>query len=278
MKTKSVMLEILIDRHLARRLAQRTGDMKPEGLFLLVQSLLTTALVNPVPVVKHIRKFEFLERQISTQRGLIRPKVLSIDCFTEQQRQALCRTILAVTVEVAAALEASVLPDSTTILAALLERWVVDMEALGEKRPKSKPQPNEALTRPAKRFRRDNLPPLFPKKKAAPKKSRRQRVHAHPEFPDVQKKPITWRPGTRGRPPKGAICHESGAWTPPIGWRVIRGLWHPAIEPREPVSRSTEALWDEVEDTAQEDGAAGEGGPEAPVPRPAHDPNPPPPA
>ncbi len=275
---KATTLQFLIDRHLARRLAQRTGHMKPEGLFLLVQSLLTAALVNPVPVVKHIRKYEYLERQVSTQRGLIRPKVISINCFTDQQRQALCRTILAVTVEVAAALDACVLSDSTTILAALLERWVVDMETTGGKRPPSKPQLNESLTRPAKRFRRDNLPALFPKKKAAPKKSRRQRVHAHREFPDVQKLPITWRPGTRGRPPLGAICHESGAWTPQKGWRVIKGRWHPPIRPGEPFSPSTDALSEDEQNAAQEDGTAGEGDPDNSVARPAHESDAPPPA
>ncbi len=274
---KATTLQFLIDRHLARRLAQRAGDMKPEGLLLLMQSLMTNALVNPVPVVKHIRKFAYLDRQISTQRGLIRPKVFSIDCFNDQQRQALCRTMLALTVEVAAALDASVLPDSTTVLAALLERWVVDMEALDGKRPQGKPQPNESLTRPAKRFRRDNLPPLLPKKKATPKSSRRKRVHAHPEFPEVQKTPIAWRPGTRGRPPKGAICHESGAWTPPEGFRVIRGLWHAPMEPSEPLSRSTEACPNAEENTAQ-DATAGEGDPEDLVPRPAHELDPPPPA
>lgn len=274
---KATTLQFLIDRHLARRLAQRAGDMKPEGLLLLMQSLMTNALVNPVPVVKHIRKFAYLDRQISTQRGLIRPKVFSIDCFNDQQRQALCRTMLALTVEVAAALDASVLPDSTTVLAALLERWVVDMEALDGKRPQGKPQPNESLTRPAKRFRRDNLPPLLPKKKATPKSSRRKRVHAHPEFPEVQKTPIAWRPGTRGRPLKGAICHESGAWTPPEGFRVIRGLWHAPMEPSEPLSRSTEACPNAEENTAQ-DATAGEGDPEDLVPRPAHELDPPPPA
>jgi len=274
---KTTTLQFLIDRHLARRLAQRSGDMKSEELFLLVQSLLTAALVNPVPVVKHIRKYEYLDRQISTQHGLIRPKVISINCFTDQQRQALCRTILAVTVEVAAALDTFVLPDSTTILAALLERWVVDMEALGDKRPLSKTYSNESLTRPAKRFRRDNLPPLLPKKKATPKSSRRKRVHAHPEFPEVQKTPIAWRPGTRGRPPKGAICHESGAWTPPEGFRVIRGLWHAPMEPSEPLSRSTEACPNAEENTAHDD-TAGEGDPENLVPRPAHELDPPPPA
>lgn len=268
---KATTLQFLIDRHLARRLAQRTGDMKPEGLFLLVQSLLTAALVNPVPVVKHIRKFEYLERQISTQRGLIRPKVISINCFTNQQRQALCRTILAVTVEVAAALDTFVLPDSTTILAALLERWVVDMEALGGKRPPSKPQLNESLTRPAKRFRRDNLPALFPKKKAVPRKVRSKRVHAHREFPDVKKKPITWRPGTRGRPPLGATCGENGLWLPPKGWRVIRGAWHPPIRPGEPLSQSTEASGDGAENSSEGITLADGGEPDDLVSRPVNE-------
>jgi len=269
MKAKPITLEFLIDRHLARRLAQRTGEMKPEGLFLFVQALLTAALVNPVPVVKHIRKYEYLERQISTMHGLIRPKVISINCFTDQQRQALCRTMLAVTVEVATALDGSVLPDPTTILAALLERWVVDLETPDRKQQKAAPQPMESIARPAKRFRRDNLPPLFPKKKAPPKKSRRQRVHAHPEFPEVKKLPIAWRPGTRGRPPLGAVCHESGAWTPPDGFRVIRGLWHAPMAPREPLSPSTEALSENAENAAQEEeDTSGDGEPDTSASRP----------
>lgn len=278
MKAKLVTLEFLIDRHLARRLAERLGDTKPEGLFLLVQSLLAAAIVNPLPVVKHLRKFEYLDRQLSTQRGLIRPRVISITCGDNGQRQALCRTMLAVTAAVAAALDGSVLPDPTTVLAALLELWVVEKETPKGKQAKAAPQPMEAIARPAKRFRRDNLPPLFPKKKAAKGKSRRGQVHAHPEFPDVKKLPIRWRPGTPGRPPKGACCDERGLWTPPAGFRVIRGLWHEPIEPREALSQSTEALSEGEENPAHKEGTAGEGDPDIPVPRPAHEPGPPSPA
>lgn len=278
MKAKLVTLEFLIDRHLARRLAERIGDTKPEGLFLLVQSLLTAAIVNPLPVVKHLRKFEYLDRQLSTQRGLIRPRVISITCGDNGQRQALCRTMLAVTAAVAAALDGSVLPDPTTVLAALLELWVVEMETPKGKQAKAAPQPMEAIARPAKRFRRDNLPPLFPKKKAAKGKSRRGQVHAHPEFPDVAKIPIRWRPGTPGRPPKGACCDERGLWTPPAGFRVVRGLWHAPIAPREPFSRTTEAFSPDEENPAQEECAAGGGDSDESVPRPSHETNQPPPA
>jgi hypothetical protein len=229
-KKKPVVLQFLFDRHLARRFAQRVEAMAADRVPLLMQSLLSAALIDPAFLVKHLKKYDFLNRQISTQRGLIKPQVISIHCKDEAERRALCRTLLAVTVEATAALGGPVLPDPTTVLAALVECWVADAAALRPKGRAAHRKSKSAFVRPATRFRRDDLPPLAPPKKSKDKSSRPGSVLPHPEYPDVAKQPITWRPGSRGRPPKEAWCNGYGVWVPPAGWRVIRGAWHPPLQ------------------------------------------------
>lgn len=259
MKAKHTTLQFLFDRHLARRFAQRAGDLDAGDFFRLAKSLLAGALLNPGFLVKHMRKYDFLGRQISTQKGLVKPQVISIECGDEVERRALSRAILAVTVEIASAMDSSVLPDATTVFSALIECWITDAMATKHQRPKELPRRELAFARPAKRYRRDNLPPLSPQKKVTANKSRLRQVLPHPDFPDVTKQPIAWRPGSKGRPPKGSQCDEHGNWSPPTGWKVIRGRWHPSIAPRETFPRSAETPTDEAESPAEEENAAAHG-------------------
>ncbi len=276
-KNSPTVLHFLFDRHLARRFAQHVETMEPGSVSLLMQSLLSAALIDPSFLVKHIRKYDFLERQISTQRGLIKPEVISIHCRDDSERRALCRTILAVTVEVSAKLDATVLPDPTTVIAALVECWVAEKVAKRKKAEPNRKKPKLGHSRPAKRFRRDDLPPLVPPRKPKAKIPKSGDVQPHPDYPDVAKKPIAWRPGTRGRPPKEAWTNGRGAWLPPPGWRVIRGRWH------QPISDSADAaeavgvvIREEAETSAGEDPAGGDEHQEPP-PRLWEDPAQPPP-
>lgn len=259
MKAKHTSLQFLFDSHLARRFAQRAGDLEAGDFFRLAKSLLAGALLNPGFLVKHMRKYDYLTRQISTQRGLVKPQVISIECGEEAERRALGRAILAVTDQVATTMDASVLPDATSVFSALIECWITDAMATKNGRPKEATRRELAFARPAKRYRRDNLPPLSPQKKITTNKSRLRQVLPHPDFPEVAKRPVAWKPGVRGRPPLGSQCDEQGVWHPPKGWKVIAGRWHPAITPRTVSSQSTQALSVDAESHAEEENAAAGG-------------------
>lgn len=70
----------------------------------------------------------------------------------------------------------------------------------------------------------------------AKKENRPRTIPPHPRYPDVEKLPYKWQPGTkdkpgsRGRPPTGWKKNKQGDYVAPKGWRNIAGNWHKPME------------------------------------------------
>lgn len=64
----------------------------------------------------------------------------------------------------------------------------------------------------------------------AKKENRPRSIPPHPRYPDVEKLPYKWQPGSRGRPPSGWGKDAKGDPVPGKGWRKIAGKWHKPMD------------------------------------------------
>lgn len=231
MRKRMATLRFLIDRRTAGRFAELTDRMKPAQIGLHFQNVLAASISNPTAVLTRLVGDGLLDRQVSVFRPNQKPVLLELRCEDVEQRDAIRRLLTALTAELASQLAGPVIPDPSTVVRALVANCV-ETSVLHRSEPSARRQqgagtgnrrthPESVPAKPRKRRRKEG------------KTVRRKPIDwskPHPDFPDVLAHAIAWRPGRRGRPPLNALRNGHGIWSPPPGWRIIRGRWHPPID------------------------------------------------
>ncbi|MCZ7608082.1 MAG: hypothetical protein M5U25_18880 [Planctomycetota bacterium] len=238
MSRKIAALRVLCERRVAKRFQETTKGMKAEQISLHLQSVLAAALVNPGIVVAEITKGRAMALQVGGVRGSTRPVLLALPCNGQEERETFRRLVMALTHEVSALVTGPVLPDASTVVRALIAEWLKittlewrgDQSDTAERIRGSVPTKKRNGRSPRRRSKpRTKRSARTRRKKHIEKKTKSDLASPHPDFPDVSAKPIDWRPGRRGRPPRGAVRRRDGSWTIPKGFRVIQGKVHPPL-------------------------------------------------
>lgn len=243
MKRKITAMRVLCERSTAAQFEAITKGMTVAQISLHLQSVLAAALTNPRFVVASIAKGGAMALQVGKARGAPKPVLLTLPCIGREERETFRRLVLALTWQVVALIDGPVMPDSSTVVRALISEWL-RITTLGQRNdlagtPKRKRGSPQTKKRRARSSKRRGMPgpsraALPRRKKSVEKTAKAQLRLPHPDFPDVSARPIDWRPGRRGRPPLGAVRRKDGSWTIPDGYRVIRGKVHPPLPAPEP--------------------------------------------
>lgn len=238
MSRKIAALRVLCERRVAKRFQETTKSMKAEQVSLHLQSVLAAALVNPSFLVADILRGRAMALQVGMVRGSTRPVLLALPCNGQEERETFRRLVMALTHEVSALVTGPVLPDASTVVRALIAEWLKittlnwrgDQPDNAERIRGSVPTKKRNGRSPKRRSKpRTKHSARTRRKKHIKKKAKSDLASPHPDFPDVSAKPIDWRPGRRGRPPRGAVRRKDGSWTIPNGFRVIGGKVHPPL-------------------------------------------------
>lgn len=238
MRRRVATLRVLLDRKIADRLRQVIEGVKPAQIGQQVLNILAAMLTKPSSAISRLVKDGLLDRQVSVFRPNQKPVLFQLPCRDSEQRDAVRRLLMALACELAAQLSGPVIPDASTILKAVVMEWL-DANSL-DRRPDALRASRSAQAEPIQLpSRRTSL--ISAQFRRRRKKRRTKAVtprldpnDPHPNFPDVCRVPIAWRPNRRGRPPKDALRNGRGEWLPPPGWRVIRNRWHAPLTSCEP--------------------------------------------
>lgn len=248
MNRRAVAYRVLVERKLARQFQRAIKGTKSAQVGLHLRSILAAALTNPTIVVEEIAEGRAMALQHSTNRITHRPMLLSLPCADRAERETFRRLIQALTWQVAALIDGPVMPDSSSVVRAILAAWL-KITVLNpaqhrnngiELRPVSESTKGRRTrsSRKGKKARSEGVTVSSRRKKPYGWTRSADRVVPHPEFPAVSSVPVDWKPGGKGRPPVGSYRGKSGKWHLPKGFKVIDGKVHPPLEIfREAVSK-----------------------------------------
>lgn len=247
MSRQITAFRLLVERPIAKRFGQATVGMKAGRIALHLKSVLAAAIINPSFLLPSISSGRALSLQLGKLGGNQRPVLLAVYCNDSQDRDSLRRLLLALTSEVAGLMGGPVLPDASSVLRAVLAEWlsisVLNRPDEPEKQARSKPK-SRSVSRQKPWSVKSSRPSLTSSKPPirfrTPYGWTRGEGNAlpHPDYPDVSAVPVNWRPGQKGRPPRGATQGEDGSWMLPEGFRLIEGRVHmPLALFREAVSQ-----------------------------------------
>ncbi|MBE7491085.1 MAG: hypothetical protein HS108_04930 [Planctomycetes bacterium] len=239
MNRRAVALRVLCERKLARQFQEATRGMRAAQVGVHVQSIIAAALLNPSFVVEEITKGRAMALQCSTNRITHRPMLLTLPCADRTERETLRRLVLALTWLVAAQIDGPILPDSSSVVRALLGAWL-NITVLNPAHNRSKgvgDQPAHESTkgktartpRTGKKARSEGVTMPPRRKKPYGWTRSADRSVPHPDFPAVSSVPVDWRPGGKGRPPVGSYQSEDGKWHLPKGFKLIDGQVYPPM-------------------------------------------------
>lgn len=234
MSRQVTAFRLLVERPIAKRFGQATVGMKAAQIALHLKSVLAAALINPSFLLPSISSGRALSLQLGKLRGNQRPVLMAVYCNDSQERDSLRRLLLALTSEVAGLVGGPVLPDASSVFRALLAEWL-SISALNQPDELEEQARTSTESRSARRRKLGSVKPSR-KSLSSSKVQRRQKPYGwtrgegkalpHPDYPDVSAVPVNWRPGAKGRPPRGATQSEDGSWMLPAGFRLIEGRVH----------------------------------------------------
>ncbi|HRJ79474.1 MAG TPA: hypothetical protein PLF37_13285 [Planctomycetota bacterium] len=239
MNRRAVAIRVLCERKLAKQFRQATKDMKAAQVGLHLKSVIAAALMNPDFIVSSMTKSRALALQYGTNRVALRPVLLPIPCSDKGERESIRRLVQALTWQVAALMNGTVLPDESSVVRALLGAWlkITVLNSASKRRQDAGEQP---VIDPASRWETRSLRKRKKSRSTKTDRSRRRKAYQwapdslratpHPRFPEVAAQPVDWEPGRKGRPPRGAKQNKNGSWRVPRGFRIIDGRVHPPLE------------------------------------------------
>lgn len=233
---KSANLVIRLNAKIAGRLWRCVPTNEDMRFGEAVRLILMTALASPAPAQAIVRSRR--DRRLRREGTSVE---LTVPFSSKGEREGALVALASACGQIAARAHPSRPLNPGDLVAAIFESYLARrlrvprlelVEDLNERRNNTRLLPKEISY--------DDVPAWKPRRPARsgrknrPSENEQKRRLArmpqpHPDFPDVQKSPAAWKPGTRGRPPKGTRRTRDGKWLPPKGWQEIAGKWHPPV-------------------------------------------------